>query len=97
MTRRAGLALNIVFSLVAGLLSTVIFISPGTVKRPGPFLPTVFLICSEMLSMTAAACLREMPAASAAAVRISPLVGPFAFPFAAMLLLLLLGRDLSSS
>src|SRR6187401_1173644 len=55
-TRRAGLAANICSSLVkglmplralvAGLLMTVIFIKPGTVKMPGPFLPTFFLICS---------------------------------------------------
>src|SRR4051812_49991881 len=49
-TRRAGLALNTCSSLVnglmplralvAGLLTTTIFISPGTVNVPGPFLPT---------------------------------------------------------
>src|SRR5690606_6241735 len=62
-TFRAGLALKTVSSLVkglmplralvAGFLVTLIFIRPGTVKRPGPRAPTFFLICLLSESKTA--------------------------------------------
>src|SRR3954471_14890644 len=97
MTLRAGLALNIVSSLVkgliplralvAGLWTTLIFTRPGTANTPGPFLPTAFPIWVARASNTADTCLRDSAVFSAMALRISL----FVRGFAAIVWLLVLG------
>src|SRR5690606_38671957 len=86
-TFRAGLALKTVSSLVkglmplralvAGFLMTLIFIRPGTVKRPGPRPPTFFLICLLSESKTAWTCFLVSSVSSAMRVSSSDLVGGF--------------------
>src|SRR5258705_11107189 len=87
-TLRAGLALNICSILVkgfiplraltAGFWTMITFIRPGTTKRPGPFLPSAFLICVDRESNTDATCLRDSWVSSAMPARISLLDGALA-------------------
>src|SRR5690606_27980715 len=79
----AGLALNIIFSpvnglipsraFVAGFFTTFILSSPGRVNRP--LLRRLFLITVLSESKTPPTCLRESPVSFAICVRISDLVG----------------------
>src|SRR6185436_20705973 len=90
ITRRAGFALNTcsIFvngliplrALVAGFSTTVIFIRPGTVNTPAPFLPTARPISVDSASSTPETCLRVSFVPSAMLLMISLLVG--ALPFA---------------
>src|SRR5205814_10075218 len=87
----AGLALNIIFwpvnglmpsrALVAGFLTTFIFSSPGMVNRPFP--RRLFLITPPSESKTLPTCLRESPVSLEMCVRTSDFVG--APPFFAIL------------
>src|SRR5687768_10940610 len=94
-TRRAGLALNMTSSLVkgliplralvAGLLITLIFIRPGTLNTPGPFLPTALPICFASASKTDDTCLRDSSVDSEIRLMISLLEAglvPFAIVWA---------------
>src|SRR6201996_1848657 len=93
----AGLALNIIFSplnglmpsraLVAGFFTTFIFRSPGMVNRP--WLRRLFLIAAESESNTAPTCFLESSVSFEIVARISDLVGA-AFFFAIFNLLLML-------
>src|SRR5204863_3730919 len=87
----AGLALNIIFwpvnglmpsrALVAGFLTTFIFSSPGMVNRPLP--RRLFLVPPPSESKTPPTCLRESPVSLEMCVRTSDFVG--APPFFAIL------------
>ena len=48
----------------AGFFLVLIFIRPGTLNEPGPFLPKSFLIIVDMQSKTEATSLRESPVSS---------------------------------